>query len=202
MDDLRTFLWLRRWWFGPVTVGLVSALTAVVGHYEMANPVSISQGVAMLPVWRLLAVIVAIMPAVLLYSPLGELEAAAVREYWRVRRLYLAVSVVLYLGSFALVVWVGLGGATALIAVRAMLAWLGLALLSGRLFGWSRSWLVPLLSVVVLLFWGTDAESTYTWWEFSARPHDDWRPAVLAASLAALGALAYWARPWHHRPFR
>ncbi|AYY13207.1 hypothetical protein EF847_11360 [Actinobacteria bacterium YIM 96077] len=196
IEDLRTFLFLRRCWFGPVVVALVSVVTVVVGHHEVANPVPIAEGVATLPVWRLLSLIVAIMPAVLLHSPLGELESAAVREYWRVQHLYLAGSVVLYLGSFTVVAWLGLGGDTALIALRAMIAWLGLALLSGRMFGWSRSWLLPLVSVAILLFWGMDTGSTYVWWEFSARPHDDWKSAVVAGGLALLGAAIYWARSW------
>ncbi|MFD6184657.1 hypothetical protein [Streptomyces goshikiensis] len=77
--------------------------------------------------------------------------------------------------------------------IRSLLIWLGLALLSARLFGRQLGWIIPLASAFFLIWYPQH------WWDWTSNSATDrfsWAVAVLALSL---GVAATAATPWRRK---
>jgi len=179
-----------------MVLAAVSGVAAAwAGHRAAAVP-SVADN-ATLPLWRLLAMGVGILPALGLHSSLGELENMATPEHRRAQNRYLLLVIVV---TQALLIGVAAPGQPADVLVtmlRSAPGWIGLALLSGRLWGWRLSWVAPIVVLCALTYWGGgDGPDDFAWWEFSARSYSDGRTAVLAVALGLVGAAAYSLTPW------
>lgn len=146
---------------------------------------------------RLFAVTTGVLPVLTLTSALDELESTAAGDFQRFRTRILLLGFVASSACITLGALVG-GDVSALQRLaRALPAWFGLALLSGRLLGWRLSWVLPWGVVSALIYWGFDgAARDYRWWEFTAQPI--WhRPSLaLSCGLLAVGLGAYASTPW------
>lgn len=195
------FLWARRAWIPLIIAAVAGAVAAWAGHRAAAVP-SVADN-ATLPLWRLLTMGVGILPVLGLHSHLGTLEAMGTPVRHRAERWYLTAMVaavhVLFLGIAA----AGLPLDVLATAVRSIPGWLGLALLSGRAWGWRSAWILPVVTMCGLTFWGGgDGPADFSWWEFSARSHDDPRTLLLSAAIGLAGLVAYAVTPWRLRRLR
>ena len=173
-----------------------AALVVLIGSSEVALPAS-SSGQPSTPFWRLLTVAAGSLPAMMMTSRLDDLEATAGGCFHRLRALLMTA--VFALSCLCLVGATLLVGSADLVApvLRAMLAWWGLALITGRLLGWRLSWAGPWLAVCAIIYWGFDPRAgTYRWWELTARPADDPAAWLTSVLLLALGVLATYLTPW------
>ncbi|HEX6968352.1 MAG TPA: hypothetical protein VF174_06015 [Micromonosporaceae bacterium] len=199
---IRLFLSVRPLAGALAGVVLLAALAAWFGLAEAPLPTAVEQGKARIPLWRLLAMGVMVLPVVAMHSSLADLEVVATRRLRALQRSVLAgigtVSALIYLGSCALV----MQGAVVGIVARSLLAWFGLALLSGAVLEWRLAWAVPTVVAVVLWYWGHDGAGRYEWWEFSARPHDDMPSLLISVTLFVAGLVAFAATPWRLRSWR
>lgn len=111
--------------------------------------------------------------ATTLGSPMPDQEAvSAVRLPWWNAAL-LAGLAALTGAVLAVVVAVGGGPHPATQLVGALLYWLALAVLSARLFGPVRSWLLPLVAYIPVTWWGFGTSPTLDdsrWWAVPAQP--------------------------------
>ncbi len=121
---------------------------------------------------------------------MGSLEQAATQRLVRAEVVHVVLSLLLAatLISTVTVVAGSVGGAVE--AIRNLALYAGLALVSGRLFGRSLSWILPIADFVIVDFWGVDGAHPH-WWAWQFQVYDNgWSwiaaGAVLAAGLAAL----------------
>lgn len=197
-----TYLRLRKvGWFLVVAV-LTAGLVAYFGTRGVAMPTAFG---AAEPVqfWRLLVVVSGIVPALMMASPVAELEAVAGADFYRYRSTLLAASFLIVSALVLLGTSLGGDGTVVERTVRALPAWLGLSLLSGRLFGWVLSWVLPWVAISAIIYWGYDGDArAYRWWEFTVQPIDHAPSAVLSVFLLATGLAAYATSPWRFASLR
>lgn len=178
---------------------MLGALTVWRGASAAPVPTAVEMGQATIPLWRLLAMGAAVLPVLALHSRLADLEAVATRRLRQSQLLYLGgmslACLVIYLGVSA----IALHPLVLVIMARSWLAWFGLALVAGVILGWRLAWTLPALAATVLIYWGYQRGGDYQWWEFSARPHDDFASLLISVALCAFGLTAYWSTPWRRR---
>ncbi|MFJ1644418.1 hypothetical protein [Streptomyces sp. NPDC088258] len=80
--------------------------------------------------------------------------------------------------------------------LRSLLIWSGIALVSGRLFGWRLSWVFPLLSLLPLTYWQKDALGNSRWWDWTNQPGVATPCWGIAVSSLIVGGLALVFSPW------
>lgn len=153
------------------------------------------------PSWRMLAMFAGVLPVLSLHSPMAELEAVGTTLFHRGRALRLtmlwATSMAVFLGVCA----VSVEGRVLEVMAGALPGWTGLGLLSGRLLGWRQGWILPVLVLLLVGYWGVqDGTGSYPWWDFAHSPVLE-RPMGLGISLGLLaaGMMAYWMTPWRLR---
>jgi hypothetical protein len=191
-----TYLRVRRsWWLFALMLAIGIGVMGW-GTFEVPTPAATESGGTAVQLWRLLAVAAAALPALTLASPMETLEAAAGPPYHRLRSAVLAGAFVL--SSFCIITGAAIGVHPAVIPLiaRALLAWFGLALISGRVLGWNHAWILPCAAMAVLLYWGHTGNADHQWWEFTAQPADHLESLLLACGLFAGGLVAYVLSPW------
>ncbi|MEV6985748.1 hypothetical protein AB0M95_31435 [Sphaerisporangium sp. NPDC051017] len=170
--------------------GVATVVAWWTGGGEFVLPAANSRGWSQMASTSLTPIPFAVLAAGSLHSSMASLERAAGARLIRAELLHLAT---------ALVVAAGLvGGATAASgsvtasaeAVRNLVLYAGLALVSGRVFGRPLSWILPLAGFVVAAFWGADGSGPH-WWAWPYQSYDvggSWGGAVvlLLLGLAAV----------------
>jgi hypothetical protein len=177
---------------------LLGGLTAWLGMREAPVPTAAPEASGVIPIWRLLAMAAAVLPVIALHSRLADLEVVATRRLRSAQRAYLAGMTGICAAVFLSISSIMIPPHILAIMGRSWLAWAGLALLAGVLFGWRLSWTLPAGTATVLIYWGYGGDG-YRWWEFSARPYDDLPSLLLSFALFAVGLFAYAATPWRRR---
>lgn len=196
------FLRSRRTVSGTVVVCLIALCLIIMGSDEFASPTVASEGVEKIPIWRFLVAATAIVPALLLHSPFGEIESVRGREVRRFEHFYLSGLAFTFLVMIVVASTLTSGWQVGLISGRGFVGWLGIALISGRIFGWRLSWCIPSIMMLIFIYWGQIGHGQYYWWEFSARPVADAISLGLAVSILIVGSLAYWLDQWRLRVVR
>lgn len=196
---LLLYLHSRRIWAAVALTVALCAAVLLIGAIEVSVPASgADSGFHPVPTWRILAAGVTFGPVLSCHSPFGELEAAT--HGWRnVQAAVLLVHLVLAAALFVATCLVAFGGTLALLTLRGIIGWTGVALIAGRIFGWRLAWVGPLTLLPVMLFWGLAEEPHYQWWEFTARQVDDPAAWMVAGVLLAAGIAAWGVGPWQRR---
>ncbi|MDP9793614.1 hypothetical protein J2S43_002126 [Catenuloplanes nepalensis] len=198
-SPMRAFIAARLGWGALAACAVLGLLTAAIGGQDAPIPTALENGTAVVPMWRLFAMGAGVVPVLGLYSRLHDLELPG-DPLRRAQHRYLAAIVVLCAATYLAIAAAGLHPLVLLMIARSLPGWLGLALISGRLFGWRLAWIAPVLASIVLNYWGSgEVPGTYRWWEFTARPHDDPTAAGISLVLGAAGLLGYLITPWHLR---
>ncbi|WP_055569023.1 hypothetical protein [Streptomyces atriruber] len=142
------------------------------------------------PVAEIVPLAHAMVLATTLFSPMADLEQTSAQPMSRHRALYLVVLLALALGLTALPL---LAGATAEVfasAARNVIGYLGLGMLSARLFGSGLAWLLPLAMFGPTLLLGVGSDNTPEPWAWSLHPSSDAAAAIVAVALWVVGACA------------
>lgn len=179
-----------------------TAAVIAIGSETAAVPTPFGTTPPSLPLWRLIAIGSGTLPALNLHSKLEQLEQPATRHHRRHEHIYLAIVTTTCLGLFlagaALVVELELLP----VAARGWFTWFGLALISGRVFGWQMSWLMPIIIGCLLIFTGGGRGGDYTWWEFTIQPASHTPTLILSLTTTTVGIIAYILTPWHSHRLR
>lgn len=177
--------------------GLLLAAQAFLGSLTMSFPSS--AGTITVPFRRELPLGYGALAAASLRSSLATLEAAAGRWFRRLERGHVVALLILCALSSGLVEWATAGPGEAGICVCSVVLWWGLAILSGRLFGWLLSWALPLASVFPLIYFAQDRLGHPRWWAWTGQQHVT--PALLGmtAAAVALGIAAFACTAWRGR---
>ncbi|WP_240138959.1 hypothetical protein [Streptomyces sp. MUM 178J] len=142
------------------------------------------------PVAEVVPLAHAVVLATTLFSPMADLEETAAQPMSRHRAAYLAVLLALAAGLTALPL---LTGATAEVfgaAARNVVGYLGLGMISARLFGSGLAWLLPLAVFGPTLLLGVAADNTPEPWAWSLHTASSTPAAVVAVLLWLTGAAA------------
>lgn len=192
-----SFISARRGWTIFTVALVLGLLTAAIGLREAAVPTAYEQSEGVLPIWRLLAMGVGLLPALGLHSNLGHLEEMATNDHKRVERQYAVGLTLACAGGYLLLASLVLQPSLLAVITRSLAGWLGLGLISGRLLGWRLAWALPVAAACILTYWGgASAPDRHAWWDFSARSYDDLPSLLLTVCLLGGGLLAYWVSPW------
>lgn len=147
------------------------------------------------PMRRELPIAFAALAASSLHSRMDDLEcaAAAVRAYERWHLLTVSVAATLLVGGTE---WVVSGPDLAVVLSRALLIWLGLALISGRLFGRRLSWILPVSTIFPLTFLNQDEVGRVRWWDWTGQPMSALGCWAIAVLCVIAGLFAFFLTPW------
>lgn len=125
-----------------------------------------------------------------LFSPMSDLERTAAQPMRRHRAVHLTVLLGLAVALSALPLLGGATGAVFGASVRNVVGYLGLAMVSARLFGSGLSWLLPLGMLGPTLLLGVRFDNTPEPWAWSLQPGANAPAAAVAVALWLLGAVA------------
>ncbi|WP_432988433.1 hypothetical protein [Dactylosporangium sp. CA-233914] len=167
------------------------------GSYEAVTPAATDTGSTTVQFWRLLAVGSGVLPVLTLAGSMTDLEAIGGRSYHRLRALVLGVAFVGSSACFLAAVAAGVGTSAMWQTARALIAWFGIALVSGRVLGFTYAWLLPFATLCAMLYWGFDSDAgQYRWWEFTAQPAGHPASGILAIVLLVVGLAMFTSSPW------
>jgi len=190
----RKALWLLA------IVAVLGVVAAGWGSAEASTPTAEDSRGEIVPLWRLLGLGAALVPVLTLASPMQALEEAAGRSYHRLRTAVLAAAFLVSSGCILTGAAIGASTHAIPLIARALPAWFGLALISGRVLAWHHAWVGPGAVMCVLLYWGPNNSSEgYDWWEFTARDAGHMPSLLLSVGLFACGLAAYSLTPWRLR---
>ncbi|MEV7190185.1 hypothetical protein AB0N81_00065 [Streptomyces sp. NPDC093510] len=142
------------------------------------------------PVAEVVPLAHAMVLATTLFSPMADLEQTAAQPMGRLRGGYVMVLLALALGLSALPL---LTGATAEVygsAARNVVGFLGLAMISARLFGSGLAWLLPLGMFGPTLLLGVGRDNAPEPWAWSLHASSSTPAALVAVALWLTGAVA------------
>ncbi|MFD4634613.1 hypothetical protein ACFVYR_28090 [Streptomyces sp. NPDC058284] len=142
------------------------------------------------PVAEVVPLAHAVILATTLFSPMADLEQTSAQPMIRHRSLYLLALLALALGLSALPLLAGATGEVFASAARNVIGYLGLAMLSARLFGSGLAWLLPLAVFGPTLLLGVASDNTPEPWAWSLHPASSTSAATVAAALWLTGACA------------
>ena len=182
---------------------MVVLLTVVAGalwaRVAISMPSRTEGGSAALPLWVMLPLLAASAIAAGLDSDMADLEASAARRLWPLEIGYLGAATATTAGLLAAAfARAGLGPANPEI-IRNLVLWVGLAVLSGRLFNRRLTWVVPLAVLFAVHGFGFGyATQTPLWWAVPLAPAG---PVSTACALGVLvaGVAVATASPWRTR---
>ncbi|MGY3337623.1 hypothetical protein ACVW0K_003722 [Streptomyces filamentosus] len=146
------------------------------------------------PVAAVVPVAYAVILGTTLHSPMADLEHVSARPFSLYRRLQLVGLTLFATVLAALPLAFGLHAEVFAASVRNAAGYLGLALISARLFGSGLAWLLPLGTFGPTLLLGVGADNTPEWWAWSIHPASS-PGALTLAVLLWLAALLLPAPP-------
>ncbi|WP_147449377.1 hypothetical protein [Actinomadura pelletieri] len=142
-----------------------------------------------------------------LHSSMSEVQSTATFVLRRYEVGYLVCAATVAIVLLGIAEALATSTASALLVIRGFVVWMGLALLSGRLLGWLTNWLLPVLTVFPLVYYGLNAVGNVQWWNWTGQPSSDAASWLIAATSLAVGATAFTLTPWrfprltvHFRP--
>lgn len=195
-SPIRLYLRSRRSWMPLILTAALCACVPLVGAFLFPAPsAGVRGGMLYVPGWRFLTVGVAFGPALFCHSPFGEMEAATGKNWRRAELAVLLVNAVLCAMMFTATCWIVFDGTTALLILRGIIGWMGIALISGRILGWRAAWVGPLAVLPVVIYWGHGGIG-YRWWEFTSLPPGDLGSWSVAGGTAIGGAVACLFSKW------
>ncbi|MBP5938361.1 hypothetical protein [Streptomyces acidiscabies] len=129
-------------------------------------------------------------------SAMNSLEETAAKGFRRVEISYLVGAVTA--ASLLLVTAEALVSPmdTVLLLLRGLVIWVGLALLSGRIWGWRFSWILPLVTLFPLTYWQTDSLGRLRWWAWTDQPGHSIPCWGIAVASLLTGGAAMALTPW------
>lgn len=155
-----------------------------------------------LPMRRELPVAFAALAAGSLHSSMHQLELTAgptLRTYEKFHLLGLYLTTLILVGGIE---WFETGPEQAITACRSLIIWLGLALLSGRLWGRWLSWILPAATLFPLTYLNRNANGNAHWWDWTGQSASHAPCWAIALLSTAIGLPAFFLTSWQWRTLR
>ncbi|MFG1720103.1 hypothetical protein ACGFLT_04690 [Micromonospora chalcea] len=155
-------------------LALIGLLAAVWGALEMSVPTATATGSVAMPVWVVLPIPAAAAIAAGIWSEMDMLEAGASRQLWRFDLTALVAGMLVAAVFLGLGLVVGGVGRAVPDALRNLVFWTGVALVSAALFGRRLAWALPLAAFF-----------PYDWFGFSYHTNEPkaWATPMLHLSV-------------------
>ncbi|MEV7778724.1 hypothetical protein [Kitasatospora sp. NPDC088351] len=173
---------------------LVAVCDALFGSVMLQLPYT--NGGTGIPFRREIPLVFATVSVAGLASLMQRFEETATTAFRRAQLAWIAGVVALSAAVLGVEELVISSPAVAVLLTRGLLIWTGLALLSGRLFGWRLSFILPLASVFPLTYWQYDAQGRNRWWDWTNQPPTAWPCWALAVVALGIGCAAMTLTPW------
>lgn len=177
---------------GLVSVGL---LDIMLGGHVLSFPGAGFKPVGV-PMRRDLPMFDAILVAGSLNSQMSGFESAAGRVFFRAEAVYLWCASAVALLAVVSAQVIATDFETAILLCRALVIWLALAVISGRIFGRSLSWILPVVTVFPLSYLAQDSAGRDYWWDWTEQSAFQFPLWVVALVCAAVSVIAFSAAPW------
>lgn len=185
-----------------MVIGLLACALGIAlnGGEQVTLPSTAAQGWTPVAAATLGAIPAALLAIGSRHSAMSVLEETATGVLFKAESLHTACSVAFACLCVAGGAVVSSSAATAAAAVRDVLFFCGLSLISARMFRRTLPWILPLAYFVLLQWWGADEYLRPHWWAWPLHRFDD--PGSWAASVAVfgLGWMVSVIRPWGLRP--
>ncbi|GAA5060401.1 hypothetical protein HNP84_004908 [Thermocatellispora tengchongensis] len=178
--------------------GAESAAAYFAADRELVIPASTASGSVAMASMLYTAFPFAVLVAVSLHSSMASLEQAATAVLRRAELVHLAFLTVLSCTLFAAATYAGGSHVTAgtlAEAVRNVLLFLGLGLISARLFGRALAWGLPLADFVVVGYWGAHGGGVPRWWAWQFHSYASSIAWIGTLIMLAAGVAALWFLP-------
>jgi hypothetical protein len=176
------------------TVGL-SGGAAAWGSMTISLPSGNEAGVGSVPLWVYLPIPIAAMVSGSIRSSMDQFEETAAGILARVKVVHaicgLVISVAILGGCMAASGPAGIAAA----AVRNLIFWTGLALVSGRVFGWSLSWVLPTFAAFPFDWFGLEVAGPQSW-AWPMQPASDSASWLATIVVLVTGVAFLIATPW------
>lgn len=173
---------------------VVALLSAFFGGTNIALPSIGSGGVTTGVPYRLeLPLLSAVFLSAALDGAMSAHDAMGASTMHRLRAVYCtALTLTVCAFSFGAEALAD-GPESGIVFIRSLLIWLGLALLSAAVLGQQLGWVIPLASVLFLVWYPLN------WWDWTANPATDPFSWAVAAMSLTLGVAATAATPWRRK---
>jgi hypothetical protein len=158
-----------------------AAITVWAGDNDFIIPAANGNGWTEMASTLITPIPFAILAAGSLHSSMAPLETAASGRLLRAEATHMAVALATTIALLGTITAITGSAIAAAEAIRNLALYTGLALLSGRLFGRTLSWILPLADFTIIDFWGSDGLHPH-WYAWQFQTYAD------AASWAAAGA--------------
>ncbi|MEU1896237.1 hypothetical protein [Streptomyces pristinaespiralis] len=172
-------------------VAAVAILSALFGGIRIALPSFGTPGVSTgIPFRRELPLLSAVFLTAAFGGAMAAHEEVGASRMHRVRSVYLMTLTLITCGFSFATESLAVGPDDGIVYVRSTVIWLGLALVSVRVFGPQLGWAIPLASTFPLVWLGGG------WWDWTVNPPADWFSWSLAALSLFTGCVAVAASRW------
>jgi hypothetical protein len=198
-DSLDSWLRYARAHHGGGMLAALLALIAcdiVFGSLRLDFPFTDGQGSGGVPLRHDIPLALSVIAVGGLDSSMNSLEETGSGWFRRFEMNYLAATVAISAGFLVVAELFVSPMDTVLLVLRAMVIWTGMALLSGRIFGWRLTWVLPLFSLLPLTYWQKDAQGHSRWWDWTDQSGATWPCWGIAAGSLLVGGLALALTPW------
>lgn len=176
---------------GTIT-GLLGALPVMIPH---------AGGMVTIPFRRFLPIAFAIAAVGSLTSPFSEFDATGTLVLARFERIHACLAIptaALVAGTADAIAQTDLVHGIG--TLRSVLIWSGLAIISGRVWGWAQSWIVPAMTILPLETFGYSASGVPTRFDWPSQSGTDSLTWAGAAAILFLAATVWAYTPWRlHR---
>ncbi|MFI1205690.1 hypothetical protein ACH4VR_40785 [Streptomyces sp. NPDC020883] len=204
---MRNHAWVgyaRSHYAFALTIGLLvlTVCNIAFGSQALELPFQYGNPAAGIPMRRELPIAFAALAAGSLHSKMTQFEFTAtrvLRQYETQHLLAVFVTTTLLVGGTELAIE---GVGKAIVLTRALWIWLGLALLSGRLFGRLLSWILPVATIFPLTYLGQDELGRDRWWEWTSQPASSAACWSITVAVTVTGLAAFYLTPWHWHSLR
>jgi hypothetical protein len=195
-NNIARYLRAHHWRGLAIAAVVLVADIALSVHTDVSAPAASNSGYIMVPLALQVPLIIVCLVASSIDGKMANLEEAGSRALRRCQVWYLVgascASALLVGGTAAVIAPLG----TAVVLVRAVAIWTGMALLSGRVLRWSLAWVLPLASFFPLNYFGADNAGHFYWWYWARQPAGQVPCALIAVGSLAVGACAVALTPW------
>ncbi|MEV7087459.1 hypothetical protein AB0O07_16405 [Streptomyces sp. NPDC093085] len=181
---------------------VLAALMAVIacdiafGSARLDFPFADTQGSGNIPLRHVLPLALAVISAGSLNSAMRPLEEVGSTSFRLVELSFLIGAILLAAAMLAVAEFFISPVDVTVRLLRSLLIWSGIALLSGRLFGWRLGWVFPLLSLLPLTYWQKDASGNSRWWDWTNQPGAAMPCWGIAVISLIVGGAALALSPW------
>lgn len=190
--ELALYLRCRRP-LGVVAILVTSAVVAGAwGTLDVALPSVSGDGSISMPLWVLIPIPAGAAIAAGLATDMSDFEMAAPRTSRMLSICYLACTLLIAAGFQAAGLFLGAAESAVAPAIRNLVFWTGLALISGRLLGRRLAWVFPLAALFPFDWFGFDTTTNQPrWWALPILPSDgaSWFAAAVTMLVGTVLAL-------------